>query len=116
MMMRPPNTQQSSATLLFSLQINVQLNQIRDMYGTDELAIPTFYNITSVTFPMFWADETAILDDENADLIKSLMVTPLLLLDIFVYAVGFGLCGLGIFLGIFIKIRLSLKPVQSQKF
>ena len=100
----------------FSLQINVQLNQIRDMYGTDELAIPTFYNITSVTFPMFWTDETATLDDENADLIKSLMVTPLLLLDIFVYAVGFGLCGLGIFLGIFIKIRLSLKPVQSQKF
>ena len=86
------------------------------MYGTDQLAIPTFFNVTNVTFPMFWTDETATLDDENADLIKSLMVTPLLLLDIFVYAVGFGLCGLGIFLGIFIKIRLSLKPVQSQKF
>ena len=81
------------------------------MYGT-QLAISTLANITSVTFPLLWTDETATIDDENAELIKSLMVTPLWLLDIFVYAVGFGLCGLGILWGLLIKIRLSRKSPQ----
>ena len=87
------------------------MNQITEKYGL-ELAIPTLANVPNVTFPMFWADETATLDDENADLIKNLMVTPLLLVDIFVYAVGFGLAGLGILAGIFLKIRFSLKSAE----
>ena len=86
------------------LQINVQLKKISAEFSGSP-AIPTFANVRNVTFPMFWADETATLDDENADLIKSLMVTPLLLVDIFVYAIGFGICGLGILVGFYLKFK-----------
>lgn len=57
-------------------------------------------------FPVFWAEETATLDDANADLFKSMVTTPLLLVDIFVYVVGFAFSAVGIIVAIIFKVKL----------
>ena len=38
-------------------------------------------NVPELIFPILWADETAELDDENADKFKSLVLTPTKVVD-----------------------------------
>ena len=38
-------------------------------------------NVPELIFPILWADETAELDEENADKFKSLVLTPTKVVD-----------------------------------
>ncbi len=72
-----------------------------------EPLLPTLTKVPNVVFPVFWADETATISDDNADLYKGLVKTPLLLVDIFVYGVSFGFSTLGIIVAVIFKIKLQ---------
>ena len=78
-------------------QINVQLRPVK--------GLSTLERVPKLIFPVFWADETATLDDENADLYKNMVTTPLLLVDVFVYTISFGFGSLGIIFSIFLFTR-----------
>ena len=77
--------------------------------------------VRNVYFPLMWADETATIDDESADLYKSKATTPLLLLDIFALGFGLGLGSLGVmvsllfFTWIYYNGRKSTEECNKEK-
>ena len=87
--------------LWFSFQINFQLKPNTRLTG--------FANLPEVLFPLFWIDETATIDDENADFLRSKMTIPLLLADIFLYGIGFGVSSLCIVIGTFLLFKAGGK-------
>ena len=87
--------------LWFLFQINFQLKPNTRLTG--------FADLPEVLFPLFWIDETATIDDENADFLRSKMTIPLLLADIFLYGVGFGVSSLCIVLGTFLLCKAGGK-------
>lgn len=60
--------------------------------------ISVLKKVRNLYFPLMWADETATIDEESANLYKSKATIPLLLLDIFSFGFGLGLGGCGILL------------------
>jgi hypothetical protein len=65
-----------------------------------------FEIVRKVVFPVFWAEEGAVIDDKNVDLYKSMVSTPLFIVDIFVYTVGFAFSSIGIIVSIIFKVKL----------
>ena len=62
--------------------------------------ISVLKKVRNLYFPLMWADETATIDEESANLYKSKATIPLLLLDIFSFGFGLALGGFGILLSI----------------
>ncbi len=74
-----------------------------------------FKDLQTVIFPVFWADEGAVIDDENADMYKGMVTTPLLVVDIFIYFIGIACSILGIIVALIFKVKLLLEKRRAEK-
>ena len=76
------------------LQINMPLVKI------DGLTLLS--NVPELIFPIMWADETAELDEENADKFKSMVLVPSKVVDGVAIGVGMVLGAILFFVGLFL--------------
>ncbi|OWF39622.1 lysosome membrane protein 2-like [Mizuhopecten yessoensis] len=56
------------------IQLNMYLQPIGEFEATKD--------ITPVFVPLFWVNESAVVDDQNADLLRSMLFTPLLVVHV----------------------------------
>ncbi|KAL5021180.1 hypothetical protein ScPMuIL_000335 [Solemya velum] len=74
------------------LQINIRIQPFN--------AIPSTAKVKDVYLPVFWINESAVVDDVNAEKLKSMLFTPLLIVHVLEYS----LIGVGVTILVFTAI------------
>ena len=65
-------------------------------------------NVPELLFPIMWADETAVLDELNAENFKTMVMTPTKIVDGVAIGLGMVAGSLLFFVGLFIVYKDSI--------